>query len=69
MLPAGAPGAAIPACDANERDQYDIERLIQQSIPTEDRRGSSGRLDNRPPHVHSVGQETRGAAIRRVDDR
>ena len=26
-------------------------------------RAGSGRLDNRPPHVHSVGQNTRGAAI------
>jgi ATP-dependent RNA helicase RhlE len=66
---AGAAGAAISLCDANERDQLrDIERLIRQSIPAEDRRSSAGRLDNRLPHAHSVGQDTRGTAIRPVDD-
>jgi superfamily II DNA/RNA helicase len=46
---AGATGAAISLCDANERDQlHDIERLIRQSIPTEDRHSKAGRLDNRP---------------------
>ena len=66
---AGATGAAISLCDANEHDQLrDIERLIRQSIPAEDRRSSSGRRDNRPPHAHSVGQDTRGTAIRPVDD-
>jgi hypothetical protein len=46
---AGATGVAISLCDANERDQlHDIERLIRQSIPAEDRRSSAGELDNRP---------------------
>jgi ATP-dependent RNA helicase RhlE len=61
---AGAAGTAISLCDANERNQlHDIERLIRQSIPAEDRRSSASRLDNRPAHTHSVGQNTHGTAI------
>jgi ATP-dependent RNA helicase RhlE len=64
----GATGTAISLCDANERDRlHDIERLIRQSIPAEDRRISASRLDNRPAHLHSFGQNTRGAAIHTGD--
>jgi len=67
---AGATGTAISLCDANERDQLrDIERLIRQSIPAEDRRSSAGRIDNRPAHSRSLGQDTRGAAIHPGHDR
>jgi ATP-dependent RNA helicase RhlE len=69
---AGATGTAISLCDASERDQlHDIERLIRQSIPAEDRRSGAGRLDNRPPHPHmwiQSGRTTRRAAIRRPVD-
>jgi ATP-dependent RNA helicase RhlE len=66
---AGATGTAISLCDVNEREQlHEIERLIRQSIPAEDRRNSASRLDNRPAHLHSVGQKTRGAVIHRGDD-
>jgi ATP-dependent RNA helicase RhlE len=65
----GAKGTAISLCDASERDQlHDIERLIRQSIPAEDRRSSASRLDKRPAHLRSFGQNTRGAAIHPGDD-
>jgi ATP-dependent RNA helicase RhlE len=66
---AGATGTAISLCDANERDQLrDIERLIRQSIPAEDRRGG-GRIDNQSAHPHSVRQDTFREAIHPGDDR
>jgi ATP-dependent RNA helicase RhlE len=62
---AGATGTAISLCDASERDQlHDIERLIRQSIPAEDRRSSAGWLDNRPPHPHMCIQSGRTLGVR-----
>jgi hypothetical protein len=60
---------AISLCDVNERDRlHNIERLIRQSIPADDRRISASRLGNRPAHLRSVGQDARGAVIHPVDD-
>jgi ATP-dependent RNA helicase RhlE len=49
---AGASGTAISLCDANERKLLrDIERLIRQSIPAENRSSIAGRPHNRTaPH-------------------
>jgi ATP-dependent RNA helicase RhlE len=45
---AGSAGAAISLCDAEERDLLrDIERLIRQAIPAEDRRQGGGRQPER----------------------
>jgi ATP-dependent RNA helicase RhlE len=46
---AGAGGIAISLCDAGELEQLrDIERLIRQSVPAEDRRAAPGRLPQEP---------------------
>jgi ATP-dependent RNA helicase RhlE len=53
---AGASGTAISLCDADERKLlHDIEHLIRQSIPAEDRRSPAGKPDNR---IASRGSET-----------
>jgi ATP-dependent RNA helicase RhlE len=48
---AGLQGIAISLCDADERDQLrDIERLIRQPIPAEDRRRDPARSLDQPKH-------------------
>ena len=48
---AGAQGIAISLCDADERDQLrDIERLIRQPIPAEDRRQHPARSSDHSKH-------------------
>jgi ATP-dependent RNA helicase RhlE len=48
---AGAQGIAISLCDAEERDQLrDIERLIRQPIPAEDRRQHPARSPDQSKH-------------------
>jgi ATP-dependent RNA helicase RhlE len=56
---AGAAGIAISLCDAEERGQLrDIERLIRQSIPAEDRRqpAGAGQAERTARHASDVGQ-------------
>jgi ATP-dependent RNA helicase RhlE len=61
---AGAQGTAITLCDPDEHGQLrDIERLIRQSIPAEDRRSVGARLPERPAHFPQGGRrDSNGAA-------
>jgi ATP-dependent RNA helicase RhlE len=60
---AGTAGAAISLCDAEERDLLrDIERLIRQSIPAEDRR-QGGSLPERAG-AGDPGRANSGRAVR-----
>jgi len=58
---AGAQGIAISLCDADERDQLrDIERLIRQPIPAEDRRQHPARSPDQSKHRETK-PKSRGA--------
>jgi ATP-dependent RNA helicase RhlE len=69
---AGAAGVAISLCDAEERGQLrDIERLIRQIIPAEDRRQprGSGQAEpgaSRSSDVARPRNETRGNSAART---